>query len=233
MPLFPSDVSEEQAIELLAACQECSRYFSDFDFQQLITLAKELTILNFKERETVLFQGEPATFFGVVLKGALVPVVGGARQVGSQRGIGEVIGEMALFSGGTRNVSIEAAQDGFLAVFSFAQLEALVRTNRTLYEKLSRQLALAALEKQTQTNGGHFNLLSEAEVEHGVQELLQRRAQQHWDSARAVDLAKGESLLNKHRRYAHTPSALLYSSTPDSSPPLCPRLEPSCTPDPP
>ena len=43
---------------------------------------KELTILHFRERETVLYQGEPATFFGVVLKGALVPVVGGERTSG-------------------------------------------------------------------------------------------------------------------------------------------------------
>ena len=46
---------------MIAACQEHSKYFSDFDFQQLITLAKELTILHFKTHETVLFQGEPAT----------------------------------------------------------------------------------------------------------------------------------------------------------------------------
>ena len=76
-----------QAIELLSACQACSKYFTDFDFQQLITLAKELTILHFREREVVLCQGEPATFFGVVLKGALVPVVGDAK-MGAARGVG-------------------------------------------------------------------------------------------------------------------------------------------------
>ena len=59
-----------------------------------ITLAKELTILRFKEGDTVLYQGEPATFFGVLLKGELVPVVGGERLTQSQRGIGEVIGEV-------------------------------------------------------------------------------------------------------------------------------------------
>ena len=115
---------------MLAACQECSKHFSDFDFQQLIDLAKELTILYFKEGETVLFQGEPATFFGVILKGALVPVVG-AEAVGTARGVGEVIGEMALFSGGTRNVSLVATVDGYLAVFSFAQLDRLLTTNET------------------------------------------------------------------------------------------------------
>ena len=117
-----------------------------------ITLAKELTILRFKEGDTVLYQGEPATFFGVLLKGELVPVVGGERLTQSQRGIGEVIGEMSLFTGGTRNVSVEAAADGYLAVFSFAQLELLQRANRSLADKLVRQLALAALEKQMGTD---------------------------------------------------------------------------------
>ena len=120
---------------MIAACQEHSQYFSDFDFQQLITLAKELTILHFKERETILFQGEPATFFGVVLKGAVVPVAGGAP-IGPARGVGEVIGEMALFSGGTRNVSIESSLDGYLAVFAFAQLEQLRASDPPLYDKV-------------------------------------------------------------------------------------------------
>ena len=76
-----------QAIELLAQTQECSKYFRDFDFQQLLDLVHELTILYFKEGETVLFQGEPASFFGVVLKGALTPVVGD-ESVGASRGVG-------------------------------------------------------------------------------------------------------------------------------------------------
>ena len=60
---------------------------------------------------------------------------------------------MSLFTGGTRNVSVEAAADGYLAVFSFAQLELLQRANRSLADKLVRQLALAALEKQMGTDG--------------------------------------------------------------------------------
>ena len=84
-----SDVSENQAIEMLAACQEHSEYFQDFDFQQLIDLAKALSILYFTEGETILFQGEPATFFGVVLKGAVIPIVAD-RRIGNPRGVGEV-----------------------------------------------------------------------------------------------------------------------------------------------
>ena len=125
-----SDVKEDEAIELLARTQECSTYFRDFDFQQLLDLVHELTILYFKEGETVLCQGEPATFFGVVLKGALMPMVGD-QPIGAARAVGEVVGETALFTGGTRNASVVASEDGYLAVFAFTQLERLKREWRT------------------------------------------------------------------------------------------------------
>lgn len=173
-----SDVSENQAIEMLAAC----RYFSDFDFQQLIILARELTVVHFRAGETVLFQGEPATFFGVVLKGSLVPVVGD-QVMGRERGVGDVVGEMALFSGGTRNVSIVAAHDGYLAVFAFAHLERLQHSDTALATKLSRQLAVAALEKQLEADGRSLDMLSPIELENGVDGLIQRQAQQQRDRA--------------------------------------------------
>ena len=175
----------------------CSKYFRDFDFQQLLDLVHELTILYFKEGETVLFQGEPATFFGVVLKGALTPVVGD-ESVGASRSVGDIIGEMSLFSGGTRNVSIVASQDGYLAVVPFTQLERLKQTNPSLAIKLNKQLASAALEKQLQTDGTEISRLSPEQREHGLQELLARQEQQGWSAKAAKgDLRKQESLLRK------------------------------------
>ena len=64
-----SDVDEETAIDLLAKTQECSKYFCDFSPQELVTLARTLTVLHFQVEDTVLYQGEPATFFAVVLEG--------------------------------------------------------------------------------------------------------------------------------------------------------------------
>ena len=72
----------------------------------------------------------------------------GSRSSGRQRapawpqtGRGEIIGELSLFTGGSRVVSITAVEDGYLAVFSFSQLEGLKRTNPPLALKLNRQLA--------------------------------------------------------------------------------------------
>jgi CRP-like cAMP-binding protein len=168
-------VTEEQAIELLAQTQECSRYFRDFDFQQLLDLGNEMTILDFKEKETVLFQGEPASFFAVILQGSLYPAVGD-EQKGPARGVGDIIGEMSLFAGGTRNVSIVAARDGYLAVFSFSQLERLKESNPTLAHKLNTQLATAALEKRVEEQAGAGYRLTPHERESGIRELLEKQA---------------------------------------------------------
>ena len=157
-----SEVTPEQAIELLHQTQQVSPYFRDFDFQQLLDLSDELTILHFRAGETVLFQGQPATFFGVLLQGSLLPVVGDAP-VGEQRAVGDIIGEMALFSGGTRNVSMVATADGYLAVVQFAQLEQLKGSNPGLADKINDQLARAALSKQIENevwNNTHPHLTS-------------------------------------------------------------------------
>ena len=72
-----SDVDDEKAVALLAKCQECSAHFNNFTPTELVTLARTLAVLHFKAEEKILLQGEPATFFAVVLEGALAPVVDG------------------------------------------------------------------------------------------------------------------------------------------------------------
>ena len=67
-------VDEDKATLLLAQTQQCSQYFRDFDFQQLLTLAHELSVLEFVEGEKIFVENEQATFFGVILEGSLAPV---------------------------------------------------------------------------------------------------------------------------------------------------------------
>lgn len=69
--------------------------------------------------------GEPATFFAVVLEGALAPIVDGTALKDNARGVGELVGELALFHGGTRQASLVATADGVLAAFQFDELERL------------------------------------------------------------------------------------------------------------
>ena len=52
-----SDVDDEKAVALLAKCQECSSHFKGFSPTELVTLARTLAVLHFKEGETILCQG--------------------------------------------------------------------------------------------------------------------------------------------------------------------------------
>ena len=52
------------------------------------------------------------------------------------REVGELIGEMALFSGGKRNSDVVAMSDGHIAVFPFAHLQQLKQTHSELAEKV-------------------------------------------------------------------------------------------------
>ena len=80
-------------------------------------LARTLTVMHFKKDDTLLYQGEPATFFGVVLEGGVAPVINLEILKEKARGVGELVGELSLFNGGTRQASLIGIEDGFLAVF--------------------------------------------------------------------------------------------------------------------
>ena len=88
-------------------------------------LSKEVDLLDFRASETILHEGEGASFFGVVLTGTVAPMIMGQLKTEFEISPGELVGEMALFTGGTRGASVVATSDGHLAVFRFAELERL------------------------------------------------------------------------------------------------------------
>ena len=101
----------------------------------------------------------------------------------SARGVGEVVGEMALFNGGTRGASLVATQPGFLAVFQFEELVRLRKANdeqqKAIARKLNGQLAHAALAKQLEASG---ETLSEWERQERIVDLRLRQVEQHWET---------------------------------------------------
>lgn len=110
--------------------------------------------------------GEPASFFGVVLKGAVEILDEDGESVGVQRELGSVIGEMALFYGGVRTADAVGAQDGYLAVFSYAELEALkTGPHSELAHKLNTMLAdvVLAHERGKDNNSGGLEDVSALE----------------------------------------------------------------------
>ena len=167
-----SDVTEEEALELLSSTQERSSFFVGFEVEELQRLAGTLTVLQFKVGEVIVTQGEPASFFGLMLEGALAPQVDEQLLMHAQRGVGEIIGEMSLFTGGIRQASMVATREGSLAVVKFSQLERLKEVNEKLARKLNWQLARAAHSKVLEREGRSFADLPEHEIVIACSELL-------------------------------------------------------------
>ena len=189
------EVSEDEAVKLLAETQACSEYFKDFDFQQLLDLQKELAILKFAPGETVMVQGEPAQYFGVLLQGGLKPMLDG-QPLGAERGVGMIIGEGGLFSGGARNASMVATSEGYLAVVTYAELARLDSANPPLAAKLSEQLATAELAKALEREGSSLDALGADGRAARVRALLEKMEEFQWDQ-HPPEIEAAESILRR------------------------------------
>ena len=154
-------------------------------------------MLNFDAGERVVVQGEPATFFGVVLQGSLTVTVDDQDVGIPPRGEGELIGEMSLFNGGLRTASMAGGTEGYLAVVQFSKLERLKRTNEPLATKLSQGLAIVVLERQLPAEGLDLADLSDEEVQRRLRALLLKAEEQRWDQS---DPKQQESLLKRAKK---------------------------------
>ncbi|KAL1521224.1 hypothetical protein AB1Y20_022773 [Prymnesium parvum] len=192
-----SDVDDETALALLARTQEVSQWFHGFARDELQTLARTLTVLEFAAGDLILQHGETASFFGLMLEGSLAPQVDGSVLSAQPRGIGEIIGEMSLFTGGIRGASMVALTAGSLAVYKFASLERLRHADEKLARKLSWQLARAALAKRLEGEGRRLEELEEREVVLQCSELLIKQAEQRWEAREESGGVAKESLLKK------------------------------------
>ena len=226
------EVSEDEAVKLLAETQACSEYFKDFDFQQLLDLQKELAILKFAPGETVMVQGEPAQYFGVLLQGGLKPMLDG-QPLGAERGVGMIIGEGGLFSGGARNASMVATSEGYLAVVTYAELARLDSANPPLAAKLSEQLATAELAKALEREGSSLDALG-ATAARRVRELLEKMEEFQWDQ-HLPEIEAAESILRRANTIKSSRSARCRTSCPrrrarrsSRRAPTAPPRTPSC-----
>ena len=91
---------------LLIGARHCSDVLSPFDDTGAALLAKHFAAVPYAAGEEIIRAGEPASFFGLVLRGAVAPVLSsgpdGALEVRmeQQSRVGAPVGEMALFTGG-------------------------------------------------------------------------------------------------------------------------------------
>ena len=104
--------SVEHVSDLLDAVQEHAPALREFDAEELEQLAADATHVRFEKGETVIYEGEAATFWAVLLEGSLDVHLGDDDTPIASRGVGSVLGEASLFGGGLRNASLKAGADG-------------------------------------------------------------------------------------------------------------------------
>ena len=183
----------------MACAQDCCKLLKGLSALELVTLASIIHVLNFQLDDTVIYQGEPATFFAVVLEGSVAPVVNMKTLTEASRGVGSVVGELALFAGGVRQASLIGTAAGFLAVFRFDELTRLRNSSDASHvevaKKLNHQLARAALSKNLEAEGRALAELSEIDVQEMIVDLRLQQAAQNWTVAAGSGEGKKQEML--------------------------------------
>ena len=148
-----NDVSFDIALESLTVAQGFSKHFRGFVNSDLEKLAKDwMQFFEVAKDDAVVVEGEKATFFCVVLRGAIIVEKGSLKRTTYK---GEMFGEMSFFSGGIRNATCRSAQHGtVVGVLMYSAVEAMVNHAPAVAHKLMNMLAQACMAKLSdQLNG--------------------------------------------------------------------------------
>lgn len=126
------------------------RIFGEASDALMAEVEAALEIVHMARGQMLYRQGEAGDGMHILLTGRLTVHVGnesgGERHVGDLRP-GDVVGEIALFTGGQRGATVVAQRDSTLAHFSQARFEAV--TER--YPQVSRTLARFIIERLSET----------------------------------------------------------------------------------
>ena len=190
-----ADIKVSDRLKLLRGASQSSSVLRALDEGELVLLATmaKVQVLAFKLGENVMTMNEPATYFGIVLYGALAVNdisdelmapdlresfevrTSTGPQLFDDRGVGTLCGEMALFTGGARrNATMIARADGCMLVITYEQLTRLRQTHRGLHDKLATQLAYSAMERQCEDEGTHIEDMPEWEKQRRLHEMLRK-----------------------------------------------------------
>ncbi|MCP3962964.1 MAG: cyclic nucleotide-binding domain-containing protein [bacterium] len=125
------------------------RIFGPLDLEVLRELEAEIEWLTLKSGQDLFRQGEPADAAYIVVSGRLRAAVETPRgeQVLAEMGPGEMVGEMALLTGGSRSATVYAVRDAGLARLQSQGLErlidryprAMLPISRIIVDRLVRQ----------------------------------------------------------------------------------------------
>jgi len=133
--------------ETLSQVQKTSMYFHGFTDGEVEQMFPFLTHFPFSHGDMLAQQGEEATWCGVLLAGQLEAINTGTKELLGKLSPGAIVGEMALFRGGTRYCDIVGRGSGAIACLLFEQIPEMVERTPALALKLIAVFGRAAASK--------------------------------------------------------------------------------------
>ncbi|MGH3928130.1 MAG: cyclic nucleotide-binding domain-containing protein, partial [Pseudonocardiaceae bacterium] len=122
--------------------------FTDLPPQDLVPIASIASEQSFGDADTIAEQGEPGDEMHIIISGYVLVILrepGGHQQVLAVRAAGDVIGEMAVITGGVRMASLAAKGTVRLLSIGRRPFEAMLRerpeTSLALMRVLCQRLA--------------------------------------------------------------------------------------------
>ena len=142
-----SEVTVEEAEEMLTLVQNVSEKFRGFSEEEVSVLAEHLSVMKYDEAQTIVEKGEHGTWFGILLSGILgVELPGG---VVIPLHAGAIIGEMVVYNrASVRAATLRGQHPGLIATLLVSELPGLLGSHPAVGAKLMRILGGSALHKQ-------------------------------------------------------------------------------------
>jgi len=140
----------------------------NFSEDEIKVLVSAMSVCRFRENDVIMKKGEKATFFTIILDGSLRYQLGEKNLGVSAEG--ELLGELALFTGGQRNVDVLAHSNGCMACLRYVELFQLKSKQPDLAKKVEEYLTEQASQRVLETDHekGEANGTNEGETKDAV-----------------------------------------------------------------
>jgi hypothetical protein len=142
----PDESKGERLIDALDQVQKGSTFFRGFEGPEIQMLSTYVSHVEFDDGELIAASGEHASWCGILLSGRIDAVSSSGDVLGSLTK-GHIVGEMALFRGGTRMCDMRSNGQGSLAAILFSDIEKMYHANAPTAQKLLVKFGQAASAK--------------------------------------------------------------------------------------
>src|SRR5262249_55349740 len=128
------------AVELSSFLNTQSEFFKDFSNERLRELVAGSRVRSFEPKEVIMYRGENATHFGVILKGTVAGEGSNGVRVGELEP-GATFGELSLMTGDVMLVDVVAASPCQVLLIPVSLFKALIVAEPGMVQRISRTIA--------------------------------------------------------------------------------------------